>query len=52
MEKKIKNVKISEHHHEMLKKYCDKNGTKIYKILEKLIEDLCKPKRKDLYGED
>lgn len=52
MEKNNKNVKISEHHHEMIKKYCEKNGTKIYKIIEKLIEDLCKPKKKDLYGED
>lgn len=52
MEKNTKNVKISDAHHEMLKKYCEKNGTKIYKILEKLIEDLCRPKKKDLYGED
>lgn len=52
MEKNNKNVKISEHHHDMIKKYCEKTGTKIYKMIEKLIEDLCKPKKKDLYGED
>lgn len=52
MKKNSKNVKISEQHHEMLKKHCDKSGAKIYKVLEKLIEDLCKPKKRDLYGED
>jgi len=52
MEKKTKNVKISEKHHEMLKSYCDKKGLKIYKILEKLIEDVCKTKKTDLYDED
>ena len=52
MEKNQKNVKISEKHHEMLKNYCDKNGLKIYKVLEKFIEDLNKPKKKDIYGDD
>jgi hypothetical protein len=28
------------------------NGLKIYKVLEKFIEDLCKPKKKDMYGDD
>ena len=51
MEKKTKNVKISEKHHEMLKKHCDKNGLKIYKVLEKFIEEPCKLKT-DLYGDD
>jgi hypothetical protein len=51
MENTTKNVKISEKHHEMLKKFCDERGIKIYKFLEKLIEDNCKPKKKDLYGE-
>jgi hypothetical protein len=51
MENTQKNVKISEKHHEMLKAHCDKNGLKIYKVLEKFIEDLCKPKKKDIYGE-
>ncbi len=52
MENKTKNVKISEKHHEMLKNHCEKNGLKIYKVLEKFIEELTKPKKKDLYGED
>lgn len=46
-----KNVKISEKHHQMLKEYCDKAGLKIYKVLEKFIEETCKPKKKDIYGE-
>ncbi len=36
----------------MLKNHCEKNGLKIYKVLEKFIEELTKPKKKDLYGED
>lgn len=53
MDTKFKNIKISETHHEILKKYCQKNGLKIFKVLEKLIEDNCKPKppKKDIYGE-
>lgn len=46
-----KNVKISSKHHELLKEYCDKNGSKVYRVLEKLIEELCKPKKKDIYGD-
>jgi hypothetical protein len=52
MEKKSKNVKISEKHHDMLKTYCDKKGLKIYKVLEKMIEETVKPKKTDIYGED
>ena len=52
MENKQKNVKISEKHHEMLKDHCEKNGLKIYKVLEKFIEELTKPKKKDIYGDD
>ena len=48
---KTKNVKISEKHHEILKNFCDRNGYKIYKVLEKWIEENCKPKKKDIYGE-
>ena len=51
MENKQKNVKISDKHHEMLKIHCEKSGLKIYKVLEKFIEDTCKPKKKDIYGE-
>jgi hypothetical protein len=49
--KKIKNIKISVKSHDLLKKYCEKNGLKIYKFLENLIESTCKEK-KDIYGED
>lgn len=49
--KKIKNLKIDESVHNVLKKYCDKRGIKMYKFLEKLILDNCKEK-KDIYGED
>ena len=51
MKNNSKNVKISEKHHEMLKTHCEKNGLKIYKVLEKWIEDFVKPKKKDIYGE-
>jgi len=49
--KKIKNLKISIEVHELLKKYCDKNGIKMYRFLEKLIVEKCKEK-KDIYGEN
>lgn len=49
--KKVKNLKISEEVHEILKNYCDKRGIKIYRFLEKLIIEKCKEK-KDIYGED
>ena len=49
--KKIKNLKISVEAHEVLKRYCDKRGLKIYKFLETLILEKCKEKR-DLYGEN
>ena len=35
--KKIKNLKIDEDVHNVLKKYCDKRGIKMYKFLENLI---------------
>jgi hypothetical protein len=49
--KKIKNLKISVESHEVLKRYCDKRGIKMYKFLENLILEKCKEK-KDIYGED
>jgi len=49
-EKKIKNLKIKPEVHTILKEYCDKNGLKMYKFLEKLITDNCK-EVKDIYGE-
>jgi len=51
MKTKTKNVKISDIHHEMLKIHCEKNGLKIYKVIEKWIEDHIKPKKKDIYGD-
>jgi len=48
--KEIKNIKISIESHEILKKYCENKGLKIYKFLETLIIETCKPK-KDIYGE-
>ena len=53
MERKSKNVKISEKHHAILKEHCDKNGLKIYRVLEKWIDSLEIPgRKKDIYGED
>ena len=55
----MKNVKISDIHHETLKKHSEKNGLKIHKVLEKLIDTLPKtvdvvpkPMRRDIYGEN
>lgn len=48
---KIKNLKISEEVHSVLKKYCEKKGMKIYKFLEDIIMDRCKSKP-DIYGEN
>lgn len=49
--KKIKNLKISVETHEILKTYCEKRGIKMYRFLERLIIEKCKP-TKDIYGED
>jgi hypothetical protein len=43
--KEIKNIKIDPEVHEILKKYCDKRGMKIYKFLENLIIEKCKEKK-------
>lgn len=51
MKTQSKNIKISEKHHEILKSHCDKNGLKIYRVIEKWIDELNKPKKKDIYGE-
>ena len=48
---KIKNLKISEEAHDILKKYCDKRGVKIYRFLENLIREKCS-EGKDIYGEN
>ena len=55
----LKNIKVSEKHHRMLKEHCDKNGLKIYKVVQKWIDELCKEnkpvepvkKSKDIYGD-
>ena len=49
--KNSKNLKIGEEHHNKLKKYCDENGFKMYRIVEKWIDQHCKVKKDDLYGE-
>lgn len=49
--KEIKNLKISKDVHDVLKKYCDKRGIKMYRFLEKLILEKCK-ETKDIYGEN
>jgi hypothetical protein len=45
-----KNIKITPNTHEILKKYCEDNGLKMFQFVEKLIKEKCSPK-KDLYGE-
>ena len=42
---------FSTYEYDILKKYCDKRGIKIYKFLENLIVEKCKEK-KDIYGEN
>jgi hypothetical protein len=49
--KKIKNLKISIDVHDILKSYCDKNGIKMYRFLERMIIEKCKEKS-DVYGEN
>ncbi len=49
--KRDKNLKITSKTHEMLKKYCEENGLKMFAFVEKLIREKCTPK-KDLYGEN
>ena len=53
-----KKLKISEKHHEILKQYCDTNGLKMYKVVQKWIDENCKPnkdvatpKKRDIYGD-
>jgi len=47
---KIKNLKINEESHSLLKNYCNKNGLKMFSFVEKLILEKCSPK-KDIYLE-
>lgn len=48
--KRDKNLKITTKTHEILKKYCEDNGLKMFAFVEKLIKEECAPKR-DLYDE-
>lgn len=48
--KRDKNIKITDKTHQILKKYCEENGLKMFQYVEKLIKESCIPK-KDLYGE-
>jgi hypothetical protein len=48
--KRDKNLKITPITHELLKKYREENGLKMFSFVEKLIREKCTPK-KDLYGE-
>lgn len=50
MSDRTKNLKISEEHHFLLKSFCKKNGLKMFKYVEKLIEENCKEDT-DIYGE-
>ena len=47
---KVKNLKISEETHIMLKKHCRKNGLKMFAFVELLIKEHCKS-APDIYGE-
>jgi len=47
---KVKNLKISDKTHQMLKKHCRQNGLKMFAFVEQLIRINCKSKR-DIYGE-
>lgn len=51
--KRDKNIKITPVTHEMLKRYCEENGLKMFSFVEKLIREKCQVKepKKDIYGE-
>ena len=51
MKSNSKNIKISVKHHEILKAYCNRNGLKMYRVVEKWIDEFNKPKKKDIYDE-
>ena len=50
IKKEIKNLKIDTKVHDVLKKYCEKRGIKMYRFLENLIMEKCK-ETKDIYGD-
>jgi hypothetical protein len=49
--KRDKNLKITTNTHQLLKKYCEDNGLKMFAYVETLIKEKCKIK-KDFYDED
>lgn len=52
--KRDKNIKITPITHDLLKKYCEENGLKMFQYVESLIKKNCiitKPS-KDIYNED
>ena len=52
--KRDKNLKITEKTHQLLKKYCEQNGLKMFAYTELLIKRNCLLKNKndqDMYGE-
>ena len=52
--KRDKNIKITPITHELLKKYCEENGLKMFQYVESLIKKNCiitKPS-KNIYNED
>lgn len=52
--KRDKNIKITPFTHELLKKYCEENGLKMFQYVELLIKKNCiinKP-NKDIYNEN
>ena len=52
--KRDKNLKITTKTHELLKKYCEQNGLKMFAYIETLIKRNCVSSDKDkgIYGED
>jgi len=53
--KRNKNLKIDSKTHSILKSYCDKNGLKMFALVEKLIRENCSStrynKKDDLYND-
>lgn len=51
--KRDKNLKITQKTHEILKKYCEENGLKMFAYIESLIKRNCKlnEENKDMYGD-
>jgi len=51
--KRDKNIKITPKTHEILKKYCEDNGLKMFAYVEKLIREKCVATKKGgIYGDD